>query len=156
MLAPLRKVDPEWYAFEWIDLLTFTRQADFRYEAGAVVRPPGTEPAGIVLECTQAGWTRRHCPTIPRAVGQVFMDGTVEWTVRHPDTAAAPTPASATYSISPSGVVQASASIDTAGRRTLVRLDAGAASPGEYEILAIMVDSNGEQHSAEDTFEVIE
>lgn len=152
MFSPLRKSDPDWFEFAWLDALINEWVPGEIVAVGTLRRP--LVPFGYMLKCTVAGQTgprERAWPT-----SGTIKDGSVTWQVVQWAAPDLPSIASCTYAIQPSGVTVLSEAIDSTLLSTRIRLDAASAEVGEYTITATMIDGSGEQYVASENFEVIE
>lgn len=152
MFDPLSKADPDWFVFLWMNALVSERVPGELVPIGAIRRPP--DHVGFLLECTTGGLVPAYeRPAWPREAGVVVRDGSVEWTTRRVDEVVGEilSIVSCSYSVTPGGIEVVDEVIEGGLMRTLVRLDAAAASEGEYSIRALMVDSEGEEHSLVET-----
>jgi hypothetical protein len=151
MFSPLRRSDPEFFEFDWTDLLIRARVPGRVYAQNEVIRPP--LPVGFFAICTTAGMAAHREPIWPREDDLTVQDGSVVWTMRAPGGVGLPSISSVDYTITPDGIVESDET--TVDLRTRVKLDATAADLGTYEILAEIV-SAGEDYSMRTTLEVIE
>lgn len=152
-LDPLRKTDPDWFTFDWLERLVPEWRPNTHYSDGQVVRP--IVPCGAYLVCSTAGLSAARLNAVP-AAGSTLADGKgLVWTVTVPSGASVPKPASAVYATNPSGIVELSSDLDADRMITRVRLDAGAADVGDYTLTATMTDTAGEEHVASSALEVI-
>jgi hypothetical protein len=150
-LDPLRRSDPDFFQFDWSELLIVAREPGRTYAEDEVVRPD--PPVGFYAICTTAGMTGHRPPIWPRAAALTIVDGSVVWTMVEPGAVGLPSISDVVYTITPTGIQQSNPS--TTGLRTRVKLDAANAELGTYEILAEIV-SGGEDHSYRATLEVID
>lgn len=153
MLDPLRKADPAWYYDEWFYDLVKPRLSDVAVSLDEVRRP--TVPTGYVLKCTVAGRTGNTEPGYP-AVGGTVMDGSVQWTVVAVSSVTVPLVSTISYAVTPAGVTIETEEALPAIAQTRAYLDASAATPGTYELVATMNDDSGEEHVHREYFVVVE
>lgn len=155
--SPLLQADPEWFEFEWQDMLAPPWRAGELVEVGAVRRPHVA--TGYYLVCTTAGECNYRHPYVPNVSGQegesVEDGGSVTWELTLPSSANVPTVASAEYTSDPEGITVDDDEVVAATAKSRVRLDASAVEPGCYIITATMTDSTGEEHTARAKVQVI-
>lgn len=151
MFSPLRKTDPDFFRFHWVDIMAPPRIGRVFVDVGAIKQP--TVFRGYFLVCTTAEWTEAREPNFPRVEGALVTDGAVVWTMTKRPVFA--TISSQTFVITPAGIAQSLPSNNDLELTSTIRLDAVAAAVGKYTVLAAIVDSTGEEHSQTEDFEVI-
>ena len=151
MLSPLRRSDPDFFEFHWLDVLAAEWRAAESVAVGNVRRP--AVPMGFYAECTTGGDTASSEPRWPTAAGLTQQDGSVVWTMRAPSSVTLPTITAQTYTITPSGVTQSGPTIS--GTKTTVKFDASAADLGLYTVLADIT-AGGEDYSLEEQLVVVD
>jgi hypothetical protein len=151
-VQPLRKTDPDWFTFAWSGALVDDWQPGEFVDVGELRAP--LVPTGFYARCATAGMTGAREPAWPASGSR--SDGSAVWTLIAPSAASTPTIQSVTYTLTPSGISITDSTISEEVNKSRVRLDASAADEGDYELIAEMVDSDGEDHSFAITIEVIE
>lgn len=150
--SDLRRSDPDYFEFDWFDVLVDGWAPDTDYVVGDVVRPH-RGPVGFVFQCTTKGTSGGRRPRWRGPAATTIADGGAVLTAKKREDASLPTITSATYTITPTGITKSGEVID--GTKTRVKLDASAAALGDYEIVAEIVASS-EDYSDEATFEVVD
>jgi hypothetical protein len=149
-LSPLRRTDPDFFKFNWPNVLAATWEQGCAYSIANVVRPDVA--MGFYAECMTSGLSASREPRWRAEAGAVVRDGSVLWVMRDPSSVSLPTITAATYTITPAGITQSGAAIS--GSVTTVKLDASAASLGTYNVVA-EITAGGEDYSIETDLEVI-
>jgi hypothetical protein len=150
MFSPLRRTDPDFFEFEWRDVIVGAWTAGRAQALLDVVRP--TVPMGFYAECTTAGMAAASEPRWPTTAGATVTDGSVVWTMRAPSSVTLPTITAHTYVITPAGITQSSPTIS--GSQTSTKLDAVNADLGLYTVHA-EITAGGEDYSLEEQLVVI-
>lgn len=145
----LRRTDPDFFEFEWREMIVAQRRGGRTYSVSDVVRP--LRPNGFYAVCSVAGQAAAREPVWAATEGVTVQDGSITWTMQA--AATLPTISAVTYTLSPPTVTSGSTS--TIGTRTRVKLDASAAELGTYQCLA-EITANGEDYSALATFDVVD
>ena len=150
-LSPLRRSDPDFFEFHWLDVLSAAWQDGRNFSASAVIRP--SVPMGFYAECAVAGQSGSREPRWRAESGATVLDGSVLWIMRHPSAVSLPSISAAVYTLTPTGITQSGPTIS--GAVTTVKLDASAASLGTYN-LVVEITAGGEDYSLETDLEVID
>lgn len=151
MLSPLRRSDPDYFQFDWLPVVAAARRGAWSYAVNDIVRPLRSN--GFYAVCTRAGLTAQREPVWGASDGVEVADGSAIWTMRAPSGVTLPTISAVTYTLTPTGITQNSASIS--GNTSTVKFDGSSAGLGVYEILAEAT-IGGEDYSLEEAIEVIE
>ena len=146
---PLRRSDPDFFEFEWREVIVTPRRGGRAYAADDIVRP--LRANGFYAVCTTGGQAAAAEPVWPASEGVTVHDGSVVWTMQASPTL--PTISAVTYTFTPSGPTQSSPT--TTGTRTRVKFDATSASLGTYQCLA-EITANGEDYSTTASIEVVD
>lgn len=145
----LRRTDPDFFEFEWRELIVSQRYGGRTYSVSDIVRP--LRPNGFYAVCSVAGQVAAKEPVWAATEGITVQDGSVTWAMQAAPTL--PTISAVTYTFDPPTVT--SSSPTTIGTRTRVKFDASAAEIGTYQCLA-EITANGEDYSTLATFEVVD
>lgn len=146
---PLRRTDPDFFEFEWRELIVAQRRGGRAYSIADVVRP--LRATGFYAVCSTAGQSAAKEPVWAATEGITVQDGSVTWTMQAAPTL--PTISAVTYTLDPATVT--SGSPTTSGTRTRVKFDASAAEIGTYQCLA-EITAGGEDYSTLATFDVVD
>ena len=139
---------PVTFALDWIDDLVPIMERAKRYTSGSVLRPP--RETGFFYECTTAGRSSAREPKLSAIEDVAASDGTLQWTARHPDSAAIPSISSASWDVE-TGLTLDSQS--NSGTETLVTLSGGTLGVA-YDVTCHMIASNGREYEQTITINV--
>jgi hypothetical protein len=146
---PLRRTDPDFFEFEWREMIVTPRRGGRTYATNDIVRP--LRPNGFYAVCTTAGHTAMREPVWPTTEGVTVQDGSITWTMQASPTL--PTISAAVYTFTPTGPAQSN--LSTSGTRTRVKFDATSVELGTYQCLA-EITANGEDYSTLASIEVVD
>jgi len=154
MFSPLKQSDPAWFEFEWLRRVIRPWAADELVAVGAIRKP--NVPSGFLMKClTAVGSTGAREPALPSVATAVVVDTGVTWEMV-PYATNIPVLSNHVFTTSPAGIVIVDDDIVPALLLSRVKLDAGLAAVGLYEITATIEDASGEEYVNTQEIEVVE